>query len=112
MNLLVRWIISALAVLVTSYLLPGVHVDTFVAALVVAVVLGIINVSLKPLLVILTLPLKVVTLGLFMLVINALLILLTSRIVEGFKVDGFFWALLFSIVLSVISSFLQSAAKK
>ena len=103
MTFLLKWLISTLAVIITAYLLPGVHVRNFFAALVAALVLGIINAIIRPIFVVLTLPLTVVTLGLFLFVINALLILLTSAVVPGFEVRGFWWALLFSLVLSVIS---------
>lgn len=107
MNILINWVISALVIIAASYLLPGVHIANFTAALVTAVVLGIINVLIKPVLIILTLPITIVTLGLFTLVINALMILIASSIVPGFKVDGFWWAFIFSIVLSLINSFLS-----
>lgn len=107
MNLLFNWLISALAILVSAYILPGVHVSSFVAALVASLVLGIINAVLKPVLIILSLPITILTLGLFTLVIDALLILLTSAIVPGFTVNGFLWALLFSLVLSIVNSFLH-----
>lgn len=107
MKIIINWFISALVIIVASYILPGVHVASFTAALVTAVVLGIINVLIKPLLIILTLPITILTLGLFMLVINALMILLASRIVPGFVVDGFWWAFIFSIVISLIYSFLN-----
>ncbi len=108
MNILLNWLLSALAIVVAAYILPGVHVETFVTALVLAVVLGVINAFLKPILFFLTLPITILTLGLFGLVINALLILLTEAIVPGFRVDGFWWALLFSIVLSFVNAFLHS----
>lgn len=111
MNILFSWLISAMVILTASYLLPGVHVESFTAALVTAVVLGIINLFIKPLLLILTLPITLLTFGLFAVVINAVLILLASSIVPGFNVDGFWWALLFSLVLSLINSFLNSASK-
>lgn len=107
MGILINWVISALAILVTAYILPGVHLSGFTTALVVAIVLGIINAVIKPILIILTLPINILTLGLFTLVINAVIIIITSNLVPGFKVDGFLWALLFSIVLSIINSFLH-----
>jgi putative membrane protein len=107
-NIVVGWIISTLAVLCAAYILPGVHINDFITALVVALVLGIINTFLKPLILILTLPVNLLSLGLFTLVINAFLILLATKIVPGFYVDGFWWALIFSIVLSVINSFLRN----
>jgi putative membrane protein len=103
MTFLLKWLISTLAVIIAAYLLPGVSVRSFWTALLVALVLGIVNAIIRPIFVILTLPLTVVTLGLFLFVINALLILLTSAVVPGFEVQGFWWALLFSLVLSIIS---------
>jgi len=103
MSYLVHWLIYAVAIIITAYLLPGVRLSGFSAALVTALVLGLINTFIKPLLLLLTLPLNILTLGLLTFVINALLILLTSSIVPGFNVAGFWWALLFSLVLSVVS---------
>ncbi len=111
MSLLLNWFLSALAVLVTSYVLPGVHVSGLFAALVVVIVLGLINLVVKPLLLLLTLPVNILTLGLFTFVINAALILLASKIVEGFAVDGFGWALLFSVVLSLVNAVLRQFQK-
>lgn len=111
MSILINWVVSAFAILVAAYLLPGVTVSSFTSALVVAVVLGIINAFIKPVLIILTLPINILTLGLFTFVINALLIILVANLVSGFKVNGFWWALLFSIVLSVINSFLHGLDK-
>lgn len=105
MKILINWLISAVIILLAAYLLPGVHVANFTAALAAGVVLGVINLLIKPLLIILTLPINILTLGLFTFVINALLILLASAIVPGFKVDGFWWAFIFSIVLALISFF-------
>ena len=107
MNILINWLVSTVSILITAYLLPGVRIDSFSAALVTALVLGIINAFIKPILFILTLPINILTLGLFTFVINAFIIILTSDIVPGFKLDGFWWALLFSIVLAVINSFLH-----
>lgn len=107
MSLLIRWLIAAAAVMLASYVVPGVTLTSFWTAILVALVLGIINVFLKPLLVLLTLPINILTLGLFTLVINALLVLLASSIVTGFSIDGFWTAVLFSIVLSVVSFFLN-----
>ncbi len=106
MNFLVRLLLSALAVVIASYLLPGVGVDGFFAAIIIAVVLSLLNFLVKPILVILTIPLTVVTLGLFLLVINALIILMADSIVPGFYVDGFWWALLFSLVMSLTNALL------
>ena len=103
MNILLRILISAVAVLLTSYLLPGVRINSFLSALIVAVVLAILNGILKPVLIILTIPITILTLGLFLLVINAMIILIASSFIAGFYVEGFWWALLFSIILSFIS---------
>ena len=108
MGILMNLLISGLAVFISAYILPGVHVDGFVTALVAAVVLGIANILVKPILLILTLPITIITLGLFYFVINALIILLVAKIVPGFKVDGFWWALIFALVLSIVGSFLNS----
>jgi putative membrane protein len=110
MNFLIRILVNALAVMVTAYLLPGVRVKDFVTALILAVVLGLLNLLVKPILVILTLPVTIITLGLFLFVINAIIILLASRLVSGFKVDGFFWALIFSLILSLVSGIMHSIA--
>jgi putative membrane protein len=107
MNIIINWVVGALAILVTAYVLPGVHVDNLTTAFIAAVVLGVINAFIKPILIVLTLPINILTLGLFTLVINALLILLTAKLVPGFKVDGFLWAVLFSIVLFLVNSFLH-----
>ena len=103
-NFLVRLIISSIAVLICAYIIPGAEVDGFISALVVAGVLALLNVLVKPVLVILTIPITILTLGLFLLVINTILVMLASWLVPGFTIDGFWWALLFSVVLSVINS--------
>jgi putative membrane protein len=108
MKLLLHLLVSTIAVFASAYILPGVSVDSLTAAFVVAIVLGIINMLLKPILVILTLPITIITLGLFYLVINAFLILLVAAIVPGFHVNGFWWALLYSLVLSLVGSVLHS----
>lgn len=108
MNLIIRILVSAIAVGITSYLLPGVTVDGFGSAIIVAIVLGIVNAIIKPILVIFTLPATILTLGLFMFVINALMILLVDAIVGGFAVDGFWWALIFSLIVSLVGSVLSS----
>ena len=103
MGMLINWLASAIIIIIAAYLLPGVHVASFWTALVVALVLGILNILVKPLIILLTLPITIVTLGLFLLVINALLVLLAGNIVPGFQVDGFWWAFLFSVLISVIN---------
>ena len=106
MSFMIQWLVSAAAIVITAYLLPGVKVAGVFAALVTALVLGLINAILKPLLILLTLPLNILTLGLFTLVINALLIMLAAAIVPGFFVQGFWWALLFGLVLAIINALL------
>ncbi len=106
-----RALINGLAVWIASYVLPGVNVDGFLTAIVVAVILGIANAVLKPILILLTIPITVLSLGLFIFVINALLILLVAKIVPGFTVDSFWWALGFSLVLSIVNSFLYSLSQ-
>lgn len=112
MNLLIRIIINSLVVFGLSYFMKGVHVDSILTAIWVAVVLGILNAIIKPILVILTLPITILTLGLFLLVINAAVVLIGSDMIDGFQVDGFLPALIFSLLLSVFSSILYSAGKK
>jgi putative membrane protein len=113
MNFLIRILISALVAFGLSYLLDGVHIDAFTTALVLALVLAVLNALVKPILILFTLPITILTLGLFLFVINALIILLADRLLgEHFNVDGFWWALLFSILLSVVFSILYSAGKK
>lgn len=109
MQLLISLLASAVAVMVASYILPGISVLNFSTALVVAVVLGVINMFVRPILVLLTLPVTVLTLGLFLFVINALMVMLVAKLVPGFKVSGFWWALLFSLVVSIVGSFLGAA---
>lgn len=108
MRILLHWFLRALAIMITAYLLPGIVLKSFFVALVVAVVLGIFNTILKPILIILTLPITILTLGLFTLVINAGLIMLTSKVVDGFYVQSFWWALLFSLILSLVNAILHS----
>jgi putative membrane protein len=96
--------------MLSAYLLPGVKIDNFITALILALVLAVLNLLVKPVLIILTLPVTIVTLGLFLLVINAIIILLASHLVSGFRVNGFWWALLFSIVMTIINSFMHGLA--
>ncbi|HLG34350.1 MAG TPA: phage holin family protein [Bacteroidia bacterium] len=111
MRFIVRIIITALAVVISSYILPGVSVDGGLSALIVAAVLALLNAFVKPLLIILTIPITIFTLGLFLLVINALMILAAAELVNGFHVSGFWAALLFSIVLTIVVSLLNALVK-
>lgn len=110
LELLLNWVVSALVIMVAAYLLPGVTVKSFVTALAVVVVLALVNALLKPLIVFLTLPLTIVTFGLFLFVINALMLMLVSAIIPGFNVGGFLNALLFSLIISVINLVVNSNA--
>jgi len=112
MKFILRLLLSALAVVLLANILPGVHVATYGIAILVALVLSLLNLLVKPLLVILTLPVTILTLGLFLLVINALIIVLASSLVSGFNVDGFWWALLFSLLLSILQSILFTVLKE
>ncbi len=104
MNGIIRFLLSGLAVLLTAYLLPGVHVKHYGYALLVAALISLANIIVRPMLVILTIPITVLTLGLFLLVINAIIILLVDFLVTDFTVDGFWWALGFSLILSLFNS--------
>jgi putative membrane protein len=112
MKTFIHFIVSTIAILITAYILPGVHVSGLLSAFVLAVVLGAINLILRPILIFLTLPITIFTLGLFVLVINGLLVMLASYIVPGFTVDGFWYAFLFGIVLAIVSWVLQVFDKK
>lgn len=112
MNLVANLLVNGLAVFITAYVLPGVNVENYLVALIVAVVLGIVNTVIKPILILLTLPVTIITLGLFVFVINAFLILIVSNLVPGFTVESFWWALAFSLVLSLVNGFLNSLAVK
>lgn len=102
--LLLLWLLNAVALLIVAWILPGIVVSSFGSALIAALVLGLLNAAVKPLLILLTLPLTVVTLGLFLLVINALVFWLAGSILRGFQVDGFWWALIGAIVYSLVST--------
>ncbi|MBL0309654.1 MAG: phage holin family protein [Bacteroidetes bacterium] len=107
-DFILKLILNALAVIITAYLLPGVHLTDFWYAVILAALLALLNVSVKPVLIFLTIPATIISLGLFLLVINAFIIIIASWILEpNFKVDGFWWALLFSILLSVIGSLFE-----
>ena len=111
MKFLAQLIISALAVIITSLILPGVHINSPLTGVIVAAVLAVLNAIIKPILVILTIPITVITLGLFLLVINAAIILLASYLVDGFNVQNFWTALFFSIILSLVTSVFNNLSK-
>ena len=108
MILLLRWILFALAIMFTAWLIPGIEVDGFKSALLVVVIMALINIFIKPLLVLITLPINLLTLGLFIFVINALLLLLLGRIAPGIEVDGFLSAFLGSVVISFLGALISS----
>lgn len=111
MEILINLLLNGLAVYITANLLTGVKLDNFGTAIIVAVVLSLVNIFVKPLLILFTLPVNILTLGLFMFVINALVILLVDGLVGGFSVGGFWWALIFSLILSVVGSVLNTFKK-
>ena len=110
MTLLFIWLLNAVALLVVAYILPGITVASFGSALIAALVLGLLNTLVKPLLILLTLPITIVTLGLFLLVLNALVFWFAGSILKGFHVNGFWWALLGAFVYSIISGLLSRLA--
>ncbi|GGA78288.1 membrane protein [Flavobacterium palustre] len=111
MKLIIRILTTSILVLLISHFMKGVHVASFSTSIIVAIVLGLLNVFIKPILVLFTLPITFFTLGLFLLVINGLIIILCDNIVGGFDVDSFFTALLFSIILSVSQSIVNLFVK-
>jgi putative membrane protein len=112
MNFVLRILITAIVAFALSAVLPGIHFHSFVTALVFSLVLAVLNFLLKPILIILTLPITIVTFGLFLFVINAIIVLVAGNFVNGFSVDGFGWALLFSLLLSLLTSILYRDARQ
>ncbi len=112
MTLLLIWILNAVALLAVAYLLPGITVASFGSAMWAALILGLVNMLVKPVLILLTLPITIITLGLFLFVINALLFWFVGSMLTGFKVNGFWWAVIGAIVYSLISGFLTSLISK
>ncbi len=109
MGFLVKLVVSAIAVIISAYILPGVYISGIGAALILALVLALLNAVVRPVLVLFTFPITILTLGIFLLVINAVIILLADFIMgRSFGVDGFLYALIFSLVLSVISAILDA----
>ena len=110
MNFIIRLLLNAVAIYLTASLLPGVAVGDFFDAFILAVVLAILNSVLKPLLIILTIPITIVTLGLFLIVINAGVLLFAAWFVDGTTIDGFWWAVLFGLIVSILNSILYGLA--
>lgn len=111
MNTIIKLLLNAVAVVFLAKVLNGVFVDTYLIAIIVAVVISTLNVLVKPILVILTLPVTIVSLGLFLFIINAIIILLADKLIDGFRVDGLWTAVLFSILLCILQSLLHSFVK-
>jgi len=107
-GMLINWLVSAAAAGAAAWVLPGVRLADTRSALVLALVLGLLNAVVRPLLVVLTLPVTVLTLGLFLLVLNAGMVMLAAKLVSGFAVSGFWSALLFSLVMTIVTSILDS----
>jgi putative membrane protein len=103
MGLLLRWIVNTLALAVVAHVVPNFHYDTWISLAIAAAVLGLLNAIVRPILFVLTLPLTIVTLGLFLLVLNAIMLELTDFLVSGFRIDGFWWALVGAVLLSLVS---------
>jgi len=108
MGLLLRWLILTVAIIIASYLLEGIHVSGFFSAFFAAAILGILNALFRPILILLTLPINILSLGLFTFVINALMLMMVSGIISGFEVHGFWTAVLGSLIISIISWLLNS----
>ena len=107
-GLAIRWLILTAAIIVAAYLMEGIRVEGFFSALSAAAILGILNAFFRPVLIILTLPLNVITLGFFTFVINAVLLMMASGVISGFKVEGFWAALFGSLVISIVSWILSA----
>ena len=107
----IRWILNVAAIGITAYILPGFEVN-LMGVLIGSVFLGVVNAVIRPILLIFTLPLNILTLGLFTFVVNALMLWLTSAVIQGFDIDGFWWALLSAIVLSLVSMLISTFIKK
>jgi len=112
LNFVLTWLVATVSLIITTYLVPGVDVSSFVGAAIASIVIGLINATVKPVLTILTLPLTILTLGLFLLVVNGISLSLAAYFTPGLSVDGFWPAVIGSIVLSVISSLIGSFAQE
>ena len=107
-GIIIRWLILTIAMITTSYLIEGIRLESFFAALFAAAVLGILNAFFRPVILLLTLPINILSLGLFTFVINAVILLMASGAINGFKIDGFFAALLGSLLISIVSWILNT----
>jgi putative membrane protein len=111
-SLFLRLLLNAVAILALGQILSGVRIDSYLTALIVAAILAFLNSFVKPILVILTLPITIVTLGIFLLFVNAFIILITVKLVDGFYVENIWWAILFSVLLAILQSFLHKTLLK
>jgi len=112
MNIFLRWLINAASILIAAFLIPQVSVDGLWSALILALALGLLNITIKPILILLTLPINIISLGLFTFIINTIIIMLASTMVKGFELGGFVSALIFSILLAVLQTFFYSVSRK
>lgn len=110
-NFFAKIIVLTLAILVAAYLVPGVHVESVLAAILASVVVALLNIFLRPILIVLTLPFTLFSMGIFLLFINAFIVYLTALIIPGIEVESFWWALLFSIVITIVNSLLEIPEK-
>lgn len=108
MNFLIRLLISTFAIILSAYILPGVHVDSFLTALVVAAVLAFLNSIVKPVMILLTIPVTIFSFGLFLLFINGFIIVIADKLIDGFEVRSYGWAFLFSVLLWFVTQILES----
>ena len=111
LGIIAQIVVAGVAVIITAFILPGISVADFFTGIVIAALLALLNLTIKPILIFLTIPITIFTLGLFLLVINAVMVLIAAEIVPGFIVDGFWWAVLFSLILSLINSLLGVSLK-
>lgn len=107
MGFIIRWLVSAIIIFLLARFLPGIHITGYLEAIIVAAVLGLLHLLIKPILFVLTLPVTLLTFGLFLFVLNAFMVLIADYLLTDFEVDGFWWALLFSIVLSLAQSIMD-----
>lgn len=112
MSFVLNLLVNGFAVFIAGYLLAGVHIDSFLTAVIVSIGLGVVNIFIKPIVLIFTLPINIVTLGLFTFIINGLMVLLVSSFIPGFKVENFGWAMVFSVVLWAVNFIFHSLTKQ
>lgn len=110
LNTFVRWVLLALALILVAWIVPGIQIANILTALITAAVIGVINLFIRPIIMVLTLPINIITLGLFTFIINAFLLMLTAYLVPGFAVSGFFAALIGSLLLSILSVIINRTA--